>query len=67
MWAEVIHMEYIQIQLTPELKEQIQILAAAENCTVSEYITSFLEREIIVSKTAWNGYLATKTHGPIID
>lgn len=55
--------DYIQIRIAPELKEKVQTLAAAENRTVSNYITSLIVREIEAQRMAENGYLMTKTHG----
>lgn len=36
----------IYIRVTPELKEALQALAAAENRTVSNYIENLVQREI---------------------
>ena len=36
----------IQIRITPELKEQLQKLAEAENRTVSNYIENLIIREL---------------------
>lgn len=36
----------IQIRVTPEMKEQLQKLAEAENRTVSNYIESLILREL---------------------
>lgn len=36
----------IYIRVTPEMKEALQALAAAENRTVSNYIENLVQREI---------------------
>ena len=38
--------ERLQIRITPEMKEQLQELAEAENRTVSNYIENLIKREL---------------------
>ncbi len=38
--------EVVRLRITPELKEQLQQLAAAENRTVSNYIENLILREL---------------------
>lgn len=38
--------ERIDIRITPELKEQLQKLADAENRTVSNYLVNLIQQEI---------------------
>lgn len=38
--------EVVRLRITPELKEKLQALAAAENRTVSNYIESLIIREL---------------------
>jgi predicted DNA-binding protein len=38
--------ERLQIRISPELKEQLQALADAENRTVSNYIENLIKQEI---------------------
>lgn len=42
--------ERLQIRLTPEMKEQLQALADAENRTVSNYIENLIKRELAAKK-----------------
>ena len=38
--------EVVRLRITPELKEKLQALAAAENRTVSNYIENLIIREL---------------------
>lgn len=38
--------DVVRLRITPELKEKLQALAAAENRTVSNYIESLIIREL---------------------
>lgn len=42
--------ERLQIRITPEMKERLQELAAAENRTVSNYIENLIKRELAAKK-----------------
>lgn len=44
--------ERLQIRITPEMKEQLQELAAAENRTVSNYIECLVKRELEAKRKA---------------
>ncbi len=38
--------ERLQIRITPELKDKLQSLAAAENRTISNYIENLIKKEL---------------------
>ena len=38
--------DVVRLRITPELKEKLQALAAAENRTVSNYIENLIIREL---------------------
>ena len=38
--------ERLQLRITPELKEKLQVLADAENRTITNYVENLIKKEI---------------------